>query len=151
MIEYKQGNILDVQEGVIAHGCNMVGGFGAGLAGAIAMKYPHVRDFYLRTYKKATEGYYHLVPVSRTLLIANCYTQKTVATYHGEIVANEEWIFRSLFAVCNISKLLDLPVHTVPIGAGLGGLQWEQVKKALVAAAGATQTRITVWDFQPRS
>ena len=39
-----KGDLLSVTEGVIAHGVNCRGAFGSGVAGAIARKFPWVRD-----------------------------------------------------------------------------------------------------------
>lgn len=153
MVEYKVGNILDVKRGIIAHGCNLEGGFGAGVAGAIAAKYPQVRDFYLRTYKKGDLGYAHMITVDRDLIIANCYTQRTVARYRGEVVASPAAIELSMNLVFDLAMMMDLPVHTVPIGSGLGGLERKEVFDRLEnATKWAERTNpeisLTVWDLK---
>ena len=46
MIEYKNGDLLNVTEGIILHGCNGQGVMGAGVAKAIKMKYPEAFTAY---------------------------------------------------------------------------------------------------------
>jgi len=49
-ILYKTGDLFESGEPVIAHSCNCAGGFGTGVAGAIAAKYPEVKKAYLHMY-----------------------------------------------------------------------------------------------------
>lgn len=47
MIEYVKGNILeDPTVKVLMHGCNCSGGFGSGVAGQIAKKYPIIKKWF---------------------------------------------------------------------------------------------------------
>lgn len=77
MVRYVDGDVLGSDAFVIAHGCNVRGAFGAGVAYAVAKKYPHVKEAYLKKY--AAEGWtlgdVQFVPVSDTQVIANCATQ----------------------------------------------------------------------------
>lgn len=45
-MQVKHGNLLEVQQGILVHGCNAVGGFGSGIAGQIAKKWPGVAHGY---------------------------------------------------------------------------------------------------------
>ena len=43
MIHYAKGDLFDTDHQIIAHGCNCRGGYGAGIAGQMAKKYPKAR------------------------------------------------------------------------------------------------------------
>ncbi len=54
MLQYKKGDVTKPQGSgpkVIPHCCNDVGRFGAGVALAIAKKWPQVKDLYLAWYR----------------------------------------------------------------------------------------------------
>lgn len=56
-INYVKGNVLDnldkiTEPTLLIHVCNDAGGFGSGVAGAIAKKYHGVRDAYMEWYKR---------------------------------------------------------------------------------------------------
>jgi O-acetyl-ADP-ribose deacetylase (regulator of RNase III) len=125
-IEYVKQDITTIQHGIIAHGCNCSGGFGSGVAGAIARKWPHVKDMF------------HQVPPSPTLLgwthivwadmphvrIANMYTQVKYGN-DGEVYADPDAIEKALLFVCQYAAEQNVPVYMPPIGCGLGGLDWD--------------------------
>jgi hypothetical protein len=49
-IIYKTGNMFDGDKKLICHSCNILGGFGSGVAGEIARRYPHVRKAYMTAF-----------------------------------------------------------------------------------------------------
>lgn len=144
MIKWTEGDILSVTEGIIAHGCNCSGGFGSGIAGQIAKKYPSAQNHYFQEYDDGWTllGDYSLIQVSPTLSIANLYTQQ----YFGG--AGTKWacpraILKSLGNVLYYNN----DVHVPLIGCGLGGLDWETEVKPIYEFLGKYYD-FTVWSYK---
>jgi O-acetyl-ADP-ribose deacetylase (regulator of RNase III) len=49
-IIYKTGDLFKNNEKIIVHSCNILGGFGSGVAGVIAKLYPEVREEYIKEF-----------------------------------------------------------------------------------------------------
>lgn len=125
-----QGDILQTDCDIIAHGCNCVNGFGSGIAGQIALKYPLVKQAYHRYHMNVgwALGDIQLVGINNGKIIANCATQQEYyprdrvhADYHAI-----ERVCLKLKDYCIVNnKTLALP----RIGCGLAGGDWNLVKK----------------------
>ena len=79
-MKYMLGDLLAVEEGIIAHQCNMYGVMGAGIARLLANKYEGLESSY-REYckeKKPHLGNVFAYVVNRKLVIANCFTQEDI-------------------------------------------------------------------------
>lgn len=127
MIKFKtNSDITLVKRGIIAHGCNTKGKFGAGVALAIRNRWPAAYEAYERNTRLGDEllGSCHAVRVDAELWIANCYTQKEYGS-DGKRYASVDALRRSLEFVFSHAVATDLPVHAPKIGSGLGGLDWE--------------------------
>lgn len=145
MIVYKQGNVLESDEKVIAHGCNCSGGFGSGFAKAVAELYPSVREGYLHRYN--TRGWrlgdVQLIGVGdgSGREIANCGTQQR----YGK---PEEGPYVSYPAIRQVIKNL---IQSYPngfampkIGAGLAGGNWDIISKIIEDESGTVEVRVYV-------
>jgi O-acetyl-ADP-ribose deacetylase (regulator of RNase III) len=145
MIVYKQGDVLASDEKVIAHGVNCSGGFGSGIAKAIATKYPSVRESYL--YRFNTRGWklgeVQILGVGdgSGRYIANCATQQR----YGK---PEDGPFVSYPAVRQVIRDL---VQSNPsgfampkIGAGLAGGNWDIIAKIIEEESGTVEVRVYV-------
>lgn len=134
MIEYRKGNLLDVTEGVILHGCNAQGVMGSGVALAVRWKYPQAYDKYLsflNTNDGEVLGDIVWVKVSDTLCIANAITQQ----YYGR--NNKRYVNYSALAKC-FMEVIDTcaanyikELHFPKIGAGLGGGDWNIIEQLI--------------------
>lgn len=138
MIKIIKKDITTVTKGIVAHGCNCLGVMGAGVALAIARKWPKALNDY-KQYLTQFGPAFHLalghvqlssMDVQGELLIANCFTQVSVGydkdgNPPASLSAIEDSL-RSLVKTCNIRRQ---DLYTPQIGCGLGGLDWEtQVK-----------------------
>lgn len=129
-IEYRQGDLLSVQSGIIVHGCNAQGVMGSGVAKAVREKYPDAYEKYrnrcmLIEDKSRLLGrvvWYHVL--GKDLYIANAITQLTFGS-DGKQYVSYEAIEKS-FNMIN-SEALNVDVHIPMIGAGLGGGDWEVI------------------------
>jgi Predicted phosphatase homologous to the C-terminal domain of histone macroH2A1 len=121
----KNSDITLVTKGVIAHGVNCKGAFGAGVALAIRERWPSVYDCYQRNTRLGDEllGSCHIIRVDDELWVANCYTQLSYGG-DGKRYASPEAISRSLEFAFIHATATSLELHAPRIGAGLGGLDW---------------------------
>lgn len=129
MITYKRGNLLDVTEGVIIHGCNAQGVMGSGVALAVKNKYPKAYEQYMRVHAK--QGLrlagISLSHVDKDLTVCNLVTQ--------EFYGREGKRYTSYGAVhLGFEKLhkyyaLERTFHFPKIGAGLGGGDWLEIAR----------------------
>jgi len=125
MITEIKKDITTVTEGIVAHGCNCIGGFGAGVALAIRKKWPKVYD----TFKTAGTGIQllgqtQIVELTDMLYVANCFTQHCVGN-DGGVYADTDAITNSLNETFYFAETSGLDLYMPKIGAGLGGLSYE--------------------------
>jgi len=138
MIKIIKKDITTVTKGIVGQGVNCLAVMGAGVALAIAKKWPKALAEYKQYLGKFGQTPYlalGMVQLSAIddkgeLIIANCFTQVSVGydkdgNPPASLSAIEDSL-RSLVKTCNI-RHQDL--YTPQIGCGLGGLDWEtQVK-----------------------
>lgn len=118
-----EGNILDIETGIICHQVNCQGVFNAGLARQIRKKYPVVYQHYMEWYKKGIWelGMVQVVHVTDGLFVANLAGQ--------DKYGNKQYTDYSALKKCfSELSLYDSQVY-IPygIGCGLGGGNWEIV------------------------
>lgn len=134
MIKYYHRNVLSVEGEapfILAHGCNMLGVMGSGVAKAIKDRWPGCYSLYKR---QIADGFVELgdvvtyqVPDVYGSYVVNCLTQETTgAGLQVDYEAIRDSIETTLiFAKHNGFKHID----TVPLGAGLGGGDWKIISK----------------------
>ena len=131
-MKYIQGDLLDIKQGIIAHGCNLSGGFGSGVAGAIAKKYPLVKENYYENYKSKSLGEASGVEVVIGLYVINCFTQQRYGRDKSIQYADYNAIRDSLSKCIGLAQTIGVKeIHIPRIGCGLGGLNWELVENTL--------------------
>lgn len=134
MIIYKKGDLLESDADIIAHGCNAVGGFGSGVAGQIAKRYPRVKNAYMLRHR---EGGHELGEVQFVYAepgsgqyIANCITQFNYLP-RGVCHADYEAIRTAMTRVKNWAKPKNWSIAIPKIGAGLAGGDWKIIEDIL--------------------
>lgn len=134
VIDYITKDITTVSEGVVVHGCNCVGGFGSGVAGAIRRKWPEV----YKMFQENGTGKHLLGDVNiffgttyPKLAIVNGYTQIYCGN-DGRVYADPEAIESVLEKTCEFADVGHKEVYMPKIGAGLGGLDWETQVRPIV-------------------
>lgn len=149
MLHEKRGDIFQNTTGIIMHGCNCYGVMGAGVAKI-------VKDKYTLAYKKYAElcaevdsprdllGATHCPLVLPNLYIANCFTQVAPGP-----CADAAAIKECLVDVMRFAREMNLPVHSVQIGCGIGGLKWDDVRLIYEQVdAFFPDVDLTVWSLQ---
>lgn len=138
-IEQRKGDVLNVVDGIIVHGCNCKGMFGAGIALQIKRRFPYAYAAYkqIEVEDGLSMGCLSYAEVAPGKFIVNACTQDDFGTDRRQV--NYEAV-----AVCfeKVSELaLDIQVErklAVPptvyfpqIGAGLAGGNWEIISKII--------------------
>ena len=133
MIEYRKGNLLDVQSGIIVHGANAQGVMGSGVALAIKNKYPGAYANYKEYQRINGElhlGSFSCVHVNSDLIICNAITQQFYGR-DGKRYVNY-WALGKVFTEIFIAaKEMNAIVHFPKIGAGFGGGDWNIIEQIL--------------------
>lgn len=132
-IKYIHGNLFDSQCNIIAHGCNCKGGFGSGLAGQIAKKWPRVREAYLEHHNIFgwKLGDVQLVFCNDDFsfpIIANMATQKDFG-YDGKKYVDYNAVGKCLKQVFMYADKKGYSIAMPRVGCGLAGGNWEAVKR----------------------
>lgn len=134
MIHKQIGNILDVKDGVIMHGCNAQGVMGSGVALAIKRKYPEVyydykEEFSLRKGLCLGQVIFTWVNDSDMLCIASAITQEFYGS--GKRHFNYAAFINSLQSVLSFCRAYEKDLHFPLIGCGLAGGDWNIVKELI--------------------
>ena len=138
MIQYRKGDLLSVQEGIIAHGVNCQGVMGSGVALAIRRKYPEAYLSYIEYIENfqnlysdqefETKSLLGCMQITHTenenLFIANCFTQDFYGTDRRHV--NYEAVAQS-FSELELYTYLGT-LHIPKIGAGLAGGDWKVIE-----------------------
>ena len=126
MIEYKNGNLLDVKEGVIIHGCNSKGVMGSGVALGIKRKYPECYNDYKHycSNEPVALGLISWYKHNDFLWIANAITQETYGRDSNKRYVNYAAICSAFRQAINFCISQGVSLNFPMIGAGLGGGDW---------------------------
>jgi O-acetyl-ADP-ribose deacetylase (regulator of RNase III) len=135
MIEVRVGNVLDVPTGIIVHGCNCFGSFGAGIALAIKNRYPVAYKVYRYVYETdgLKLGEICSAEVEPSKYIVNANTQRNTGA--GRQISYDA-IVKCFEEVNNLAKIIRAEQGTLDIvfpmiGAGLGGGNWNIIEKII--------------------
>ena len=167
MISEKIGDILDVQEGILVHGCNCQGVMGSGIAHSIRNRWPAVYDEYKRRHLAAGlfpgdvcfVGHAQLldsIPIlSRhihgttsqlppRLVVANAMTQFEFGRDSTRIYVDYDAVSAAFARIAIVARDSGLPIHFPLIGCGLANGQWAKVAQCIQAAV-SPDANLTLW------
>ena len=147
MIEYIKGNIFDSESPLIGHGVNCCGVFNAGLAKQIRAKFPNAYKAYMEKYNKDgwEVGQIQVVDTIEGKKIANLATQKyyrrgkKYVSYYGI-----EKSLQNLIMYCENNQIKEISIPK--LGCGLGGGDFEMLKKIITQEFLLTDIYVQVWD-----
>jgi O-acetyl-ADP-ribose deacetylase (regulator of RNase III) len=145
-----QGDLLRVTDGIIVHGCNCQGVYGAGVAKQIAQVYPQAKATYLqciqtqdryRAPRRELLGMVDFIQVTPSLWIANAFTQEFYGREPGRVYSSLSAIQAAFEKVSDKLSTMSLgspcqPTISFPcIGAGLGGGDWQSICQVIERVA----------------
>ncbi len=132
-MEIVEGNILDIEKGIIAHQCNMSGVMNAGLARSIRQKYPLVFERYRRSCEAGlfTLGTAQVVKVSDApLYVCNLAGQEGYG--RNRRYTDYDALRLALRRLAQMSDASRLQVYLPYLmGCGLGGGDWTIVSSII--------------------
>lgn len=128
MIEYTTGNILEAQVDALVNPINTVGIMGKGLALQFKTSYP---EMFVEYKKQCNKGRIKVgnVYIYETKLAIPRYIINFPTKEHWKNPSKIEYIIEGLNSLYWV--LLKYPIKSIaipPLGCGLGGLDWEEVK-----------------------
>jgi len=146
-----EANLLRMRPGVLAHGVNMQGKFGKGLALEIRRRMPAVYEDYMKAYTagQLTLGHVVFTQLPNDVHVASIVTQQ----YYGK---DPKTRFMLPSALCTgLSRTItygrrrNLHVYMPQIGAGLGHVPWEETEQHLIETIGENLKYVTVCVLPP--
>lgn len=149
MLEYRKGNLLDVETGIIAHGCNCQGVMQSGVALQIKQKYPSAYKYYkyIEEFKGLNLGDVHVVlqDENKHLYVVNLMTQEFYGRDDKRYVSYDavDKCFDNLFA----RNLRKLTVNIPLIGAGLANGDWTVISSIIEYQAKRYDQKVVVWSL----
>jgi O-acetyl-ADP-ribose deacetylase (regulator of RNase III) len=142
-IEYVTGDIFETDAQTIAHGCNTRGRMGAGIALEIRRRHPAMFQQYRRLcYKRLFRPGEYFLWKESTPWILNLATQGDTLGAKPEILQRCFEDFCRYYAYEGITSLA-LP----RVGAGLGGLEWDEVRELMERAWGGLPISVRVYSM----
>lgn len=132
MIKYVKGDLLSSGLPLLAHGCNMQGVMGSGIALQIKREYPYAYSAYIKGLRDGRQlG--DIIPSfsENNPIIINCLTQKDYGK-DGKVYVSYKAIedcFNKLFFFCDEWEIPEMGMPK--IGAGLGGGDWNRIENIL--------------------
>lgn len=133
MIRFVTGDLFTAGVEAIAHGCNCQGVMGTGVARKVRNRF---KDMYAWYRKECLLGRFELGDVlvwqdlRRKVTVFNLATQYR---YGRGVQADLVAIERALRGMCRFARDAGIKQIGMPrIGAGHGGLPWEEVKKVMI-------------------
>lgn len=156
-IEYKQGDLLSVNYGIIAHGVNCQGVMGSGIAKSIRNRYSNVYGKYLnlvqdnnRNHKSSNLlGTVQPVEIHFDLVVLNMFTQDFYGG-QGHRFVNYEAVARCFEAANKVIANLDCEFKTLnipKIGAGLANGDWNVIEAIIKSEY---KGHVIVWELDNR-
>jgi O-acetyl-ADP-ribose deacetylase (regulator of RNase III) len=142
-----RGNLFDTTHGVIAHGVNCRGAFGAGLAAQIARRFPEVRRAYLR--KHRGEGWHlgeaQYVLTAGGLVVVNMAIQDRYG--RGGPHVDYHALQRALGHTLGFCQARGAGLALPRIGCGLAGGDWATVKRIIGESVEGWDVEVEVYSL----
>jgi O-acetyl-ADP-ribose deacetylase (regulator of RNase III) len=129
MINYVNGDATrPVGEGrkILAHICNDVGGWGAGIVTAISKRWLGPEQDY-RSQAELKLGECRIIKVEQDLYVANMIAQCGYRSARNPVAVRYDALELCLGIVANWARDMEASLHIPRIGCGLGGGSWDKV------------------------
>jgi O-acetyl-ADP-ribose deacetylase (regulator of RNase III) len=153
MIKYVNGDVTNpIGEGrkLVIQCVNDLGIMGAGVARAIMMKWPIVREKYIQWSKKDDFmlGNIQTVSVEPKIVVVNMIGQHGVGFSGGVAPIRYDAIEECLKKVKKMAVTYSASIHAPKFGAGLAGGDWDEIENILKAKLEDTTIEVTIYDYE---
>lgn len=143
--------MLQMEKGILVHGCNAQGVMGSGIASQIRFRYPHAYDEYHGVFKreglKVGDVVFAEIDASQGFYIANAITQDRFGN-DGKKYVSYEGVFEAFKKIFQEAEDRGIEVHYPQVGAGLAGGDWAVIQACIDAAAAGKVVERTLWIFE---
>jgi hypothetical protein len=124
---------------IVPHVCNNINLFGAGFAGAIANKFPIVKENFHMLGNKSKLGYVQYIQASnnnklhKQIVFANMIAQDGVMNHNNPRPLNYEYLMKCMINVRDYLNQIKsqyehkIEIHAPKFGCGLAGGKWDMV------------------------
>lgn len=140
-----------IENKIIVHICNDIGGWGKGFVMAISKKWKAPEKAYRKWFVSKEDfelGKVQFVQVEENLWIANLLGQHKInKDEQGNAPIRYEAIEQGMKEVKRKATELNASVHMPRIGCGLAGGKWEKVEPILTKTLIIKNIEVTVYDF----
>lgn len=146
MISEKDGDLFTSDAAVIGHGVNCCGVMGKGIAVAFKYAYPDMYEQYVKICALGLliPGEVYLYRADDGKFIANMATQDKPGPN-----ARYEWIVSAVGKTLDLAKDYGLSSVAIPrVGAGIGGLKWENTMYLLIDKYHDHPVDLEVWTYR---
>ena len=137
---------------IIAHGCNDIGAWGAGVSGVISNTFPNAENMYRKSFKEPNKpklgDIVYCTHWGSLILIANMITQKGIRSKtnkHPFSYIAFKIALEDLINTANKEKRTR--IHIPKIGAGLGGGDWDTIYKLIKDLAANYKGTIVIHEY----
>lgn len=143
-VEYRKGDLFAAKDlPALAHGCNTAGAMGKGIALEFKRRFPAMYQEYRRRCKAGEFQLGDVFVWEGEPVVFNLATQK----YPGSR-ADLEAIETALTRMVRIAETMAIDRIGLPkIGAGLGKLEWSQVRAVIETVAASTTLTLVVFEL----
>lgn len=159
-IKYLKGDILQAnREGpiIIPHCCNDEGKWGRGFVVPLARKWPITKTEYRKwflnegvTPKPFALGEVQLVPVEDNTWVANLIGQRGIKYKDNPTPVRYEALAKGFEFISNFALYKKAEIHTIRLGCGLAGGEWEIVEQLLKDHFCAKDIQVTIFDLEKK-
>lgn len=148
MIETRYGNALDVQSGIIVHGCNCLGVMGAGIALEVKNRFPIAFHEYDKVHRSRglKLGEICFAEVATNKFIINANTQQGTGGPDRQV--SYDAVADCFHEVVKFAKVVEqhrgtkLEIIFPAIGAGYGGGNWSIVAAIIDVVVPSEYTKV---------
>lgn len=154
-LKYMTGDVTVPESGghrIIIQINNDIGGYGAGVSGAISKRWAKVREEYKRWYRSQLNfkgGEIQPVEVQSDTTVVNMIAQHGIMskTSSEDPPIRYDQLEQCLEKVAILAKQNGSSVHAPRIGAGLSGGSWSEIEKLIIKCLVNKGINVTIYDL----
>ncbi len=151
MIHYHQGNLLDAEAEALVNTVNTVGVMGKGIALMFKERFPDNFRRYAEACKRGEVEIGKMFVTELSGLVGPRWIINFPTKKHWRHPSKMEWIRDGLIDLARVIRAKHIrSIAIPPLGCGNGGLEWSQVRQAIVLALGDLED-VDIIVFTPTS